>query len=70
MDDQKIAEARRLLERISLELKSASEAAHDAAQAAEDSKTAWTKVQLLYTRFDEAAQLLKEMRRTVDAAMS
>ncbi len=67
MDEAKIQEARQLLEQVSLELAQASEAAHKAATA--DSAEAWKQAQLLFTRFDAAAQLLRDLRRAVDAAV-
>ena len=71
MDEKKLAEARQLLHLVSLELKQASEAADAAAaaSASDDREAAWSKVQLLYARFDEAGQLLRDLRRSVDAAL-
>jgi hypothetical protein len=68
MDDAKIAEARQMLSQIAVELTCAAEAARLA--AADSRGHSWTHVQQLYTRFDQAAQLLRDMRRTVDAALA
>lgn len=67
MDENKLAEARRLLLQVAQELTSAAEAARGAAGT--DRAQAWPQVQQLYTRFSAAEQLLKDVRRTVDAAI-
>lgn len=67
MDENKLAEARRLLLQVEQELTSAAAAAKTAAHA--DREHAWPQVQQLYTRFSAAEQLLKDVRRTVDAAI-
>lgn len=68
MDESKIAEARRLLLQVAHELDSAATAARGAAGST-DRERSWSEVQQLYTRFASAEQLLKDVRRTVDAAI-
>jgi len=68
MDEQKLAKARHLIAQIALELEGAAVAARQAATV--EREQAWVHVQQLYTRFDEASQLLRDMRRTVDEAFS
>ncbi len=67
MDENKLAEARRLLLQVAQELSAAAAAAQTAAEAQRGQ--AWPHVQQLYTRFSAAEQLLKDVRRTVDAAI-
>jgi hypothetical protein len=66
MDETKIAEARQMLLQVAQELTSAADAARGAVSA--EREHAWPQVQLLFTRFSAAEQLLKDVRRTVDAA--
>jgi len=66
MDESKIAEAREKLLQVAQELTSAADAARGAVSA--DREQAWPQVQLLFTRFSAAEQLLKDVRRAVDAA--
>lgn len=68
MDDKRSAEARQMVVQVALELEKAAEAARRAVDAGDDRTEAWKQLQQLYTRFDEASQLLRDMRRTVDAA--
>lgn len=67
MDEKSSAEARQLVVQVALELEKAAEAARRAVST-DDRAEAWKQLQQLYTRFDQAAQLLRDMRRTVDAA--
>ena len=69
MDEEKRAEARRLVAEVAKELELAAKAAHLAAESGNDQVEAWKQLQQLYTRFDEAAQLLRDMRRVVDDMM-
>lgn len=67
MDESKIAEARQMLQDVARELTSAAEAARAAAES--DREASWPHVQQLYTRFAAAEQLLRDVRRAVDAAI-
>lgn len=70
MDETKLAEARQKLREVSFELAQAAEAARAAADIhLSDPDQAWRQLQQVYTRFDQAAQLLREMRRVADEAM-
>ena len=70
MDEQRAAEARSMVRQVALELEQAAAAARLAADAGTDNRgEAWKQLQMLYTRFDQAAQLLRDVRRAVDAAM-
>lgn len=68
MDDKSSSEARQLVVQVALELEKAAEAARRAVDAGDDRAEAWKQLQQLYTRFDQASQLLRDMRRAVDAA--
>ncbi|MDP1915398.1 MAG: hypothetical protein Q8L14_04070 [Myxococcales bacterium] len=71
MDETKVAAARQMVRELAVELEQAAASAR-AAVAASDSGNqdqAWKDLQHLYARFDQASQLLKDMRRTVDAAL-
>ena len=71
MDEQQAAQARQMVAQVALELDKAAEAARRAAEAGADHRDeAWKQLQLLFTRFDEASQLLRDVRRTVDAAFA
>lgn len=72
MDERKLADARQMLREVALELAKATEAAqaaHAASERPDEREVVWKHLQQLYTRFDQATQLLKDMRRAVDAAM-
>ncbi|MFZ5446781.1 MAG: hypothetical protein ACOZQL_42735 [Myxococcota bacterium] len=72
MDETRLAEAKQKLREVAVELAKASEAAEAAlaASASNDNATTWKHLQQLYTRFDEASQLLRDMRRAVDAGLA
>ncbi len=70
MDEVKISEARQLLAQVARELESAAEAARSAASAPSGDAAAWAQVQQLFTRFASAEQMLRDVRRTVDAAFN
>ncbi|MCC6335222.1 MAG: hypothetical protein IT380_14695 [Myxococcales bacterium] len=69
MDEEKLAEARRLVMDVARELELAAEAARKAADSGNDQLEGWKQLQQLFTRFDEAGQRLKDLRRTVDEMM-
>ncbi len=68
MNEEKLAEARRLVVQVTHELEAALEAARAAAVAPREDREAWARVQQLYTRFAAAEQLLRDIQRAVDAA--
>ena len=71
MDETKREAAKQMVRELAVELEQAAASAR-AAVAASDSGNqdqAWKDLQHLYARFDQASQLLKDMRRTVDAAL-
>lgn len=70
MEDQRLSDARQMVAQVAIELTKAAEAAQRAASAGDDREEAWKQLQQLYARFDEASQLLKDMRRAVDAALA
>jgi hypothetical protein len=72
MDEAKVNEAKQLMRSFALELEQAAAAARSAVAASDagNQDLAWKELQLLYARFDEATQLLKDMRRAVDAALA
>lgn len=72
MDEAKANEAKQLLRTFALELEQAAAAARAAVSASDagNQDGAWKELQLVYARFDEASQLLKDMRRAVDAALA
>ncbi len=63
MDETKVAAARQMVRELAVELEQA------AASDSGNQDQAWKDLQHLYARFDQASQLLKDMRRTVDAAL-
>ncbi len=60
--------ARQMMSEIGRELEAAMHAAKDSA-AAVDRKAAWNGLQLLFARYDAAAQLMRELRRVIDDNM-
>ncbi len=72
MDETKVAAARQMVRELATELEQAAAAARAAVTAADkhDDPTAWKELQALYSRFDQASQLLRDMRRVVDAALA
>lgn len=72
MDETKTAAARQMVRELAVELEQAAAAARAAVTAADkhDDPAAWKELQALYARFDQASQLLRDMRRVVDAALA
>lgn len=72
MDETKVAAARQMVRELAVELEHAATAARAAVAAADkqNNADAWKELQLLYARFDQASQLLRDMRRVVDEALA
>ena len=62
-------EVKRFLTQIALELESSAGGARGAVAALPDRKAAWSHVQQMYARFDQATLLLAELRATIDEAI-
>lgn len=60
------AKLKHALEEVALELDTAAAAARSAAKRFENPAEAWTDVQQLLTRFEQATHLMAEFRREID----
>jgi hypothetical protein len=67
--EQVIREVRHCLTQIALELEAAAEGARGAAEHLADRSAAWSHVQQMYGRLEEASHLVGKFQRTINEAM-